>query len=83
VYLQLNEAKLDGDIVLAEGGIRYHSPIKGAAHAQVECQGTQNLLHPLQDNNKARIKLEVKVFCGDNVAATFTGTYFILPKIEK
>ena len=80
VYLQLNEANLEGDIVLAEGNVRYHAPLQGVAHAKVEHANTHREFIPLQQNNKARIKLNVQVYCGDNVAATFTGTYFILPK---
>tara|TARA_B110000467_G_C18284983_1_gene461012 strand:- start:105 stop:998 length:894 start_codon:yes stop_codon:yes gene_type:complete len=80
VYLQLNEANLEGDIVLAEGNVRYHAPIEGVAHAKVDHEYTHQEFIPLQQSNKARIKLNVQVYCGDNVAATFNGTYFVIPK---
>jgi len=79
-YFLLQQAELNGNIVLADANIRYHAPIKGGAYAAVEQQNVSGELSPLKQNNKARIKLEVQVYCGDNIAATFTGSYFILPK---
>jgi len=80
VYLQLQQAKLSGDIVLADANMRYHAPIKGAANASIEQMDIIDELVPLQRGIKARIKVNVQVRCGDNVAASFTGTYFVLPK---
>ena len=85
VYLALKEKKkvtksIDGDIVLAEANIRYHSPIKGLAFGQVVQADVSGQFDTLIKGNKARINLSVHVYCGENIAATFKGCYFILPK---
>ena len=85
VYLALKEkqqehANVDGDIVLAEANIRYHSPIKGLAYGQVVQENVSGTFEPLAQGKKARINLIAHVYCGDNIAATFKGSYFILPK---
>jgi len=85
VYLALKEqqqshASLDGDIVLAEANIRYHSPIKGLAYGQVVQQDVSGQFDNLLHGRKARISLVAHVYCGENIAATFKGSYFIIPK---
>ena len=85
VYLAMKEkqqaqANVDGDIVLAEANIRYHAPIKGLAYGQVVKKDVSGQFDNLAQGKKVRIKLSAHVFCGDNIAATFTGSYFILPK---
>lgn len=84
VYFALKEQQqkntsIDGDIVLAEANIRYHSPIKGLAYGQVIAQDVSGKFDNVVQGKNARIKLTVHIYCGDNVAATFTGSYFILP----
>ena len=86
VYLALQEHKklqteADGDIVLAEANIRYHSPIKGLAYGQVIAGDVSGDFNGLVQGKKARIKLTAHIYCGDNIAATFTGSYFVLPKM--
>jgi thioesterase domain-containing protein len=85
VYLALKEkqqlqANLEGDIVLAEANIRYHSPIKGLAYGQVVQENVSGHFENLLAGKKARISLTAHVYCGDKIAATFNGSYFILPK---
>ncbi len=85
VYLSLKEKQqtqtnLDGDIVLAEANIRYHSPIKGLAYGQVVQEDVSGHFDNLLLGKKARIKLVAHIYCGENIAATFTGSYFVLPK---
>ena len=84
VYLALKEQQtqpnLDGDIVLAEANIRYHSPIKGLAYGQVVQEDVSGQFDNLALGKKARINLIAHVYCGENIAATFKGSYFILPK---
>lgn len=85
VYLALQEAQqthvnLGGDIVLAEANIRYHSPIKGLAYGQVVKEDVSGQFDNLLKGKTARINLIANVYCGDKVAATFKGSYFILPK---
>lgn len=84
VYLMLQEqqakgVELDGDIVLADANIRYHSSIKGLAYAQVVQTGVSGNFDNLLQGKNARIKLTAHVYCGENIAATFNGSYFILP----
>ena len=85
VYLAMKEkqqsqASVDGDIVLAEANIRYHAPIKGLAYGQVVQKDVSGQFDNLAQGKKVRIKLVAHVYCGDNIAATFTGSYAVLPK---
>jgi len=85
VYLALKERQqiqtdLDGDIVLAEANIRYHSPIKGLAYGQVIKEDVSGQFDSLLQEKKARINLIAHIYCGEKIAATFKGSYFILPK---
>ena len=85
VYLALKERQqtqtdLDGDIVLADANIRYHSPIKGLAYGQVIKENVSGQFDNLLQGKKARIKLVAHIYCGEKIAATFKGSYFILPK---
>lgn len=84
VYLALKEKQqsqtgLDGDIVLAEANIRYHSPIKGLAYGQVVKEDVLGAFDNLLQGKKARINLIAHIYCGEKIAATFKGSYFILP----
>lgn len=85
VYLALKkqqhtQSNLDGDIVLADANIRYHSPIKGLAYGQVVQADVSGQLDNLLKGKNARMNLTAHVYCGDTIAATFKGSYFILPK---
>lgn len=84
VYLALKEQQekglnIEGDIVLADANIRYHSPIKGLAYGQVVQQDVSGQFDDLLQGKNAKINLTVHIFCGEDIAATFTGRYFILP----
>ncbi|WDD98415.1 bifunctional GNAT family N-acetyltransferase/hotdog fold thioesterase [Thalassomonas actiniarum] len=80
VYMQLHEQGLDGDIVLAEGNIRYLAPIKGPAYAKTSTQMASGEVSPLRQGKRARFQVEVRVASGDKAAASFTGSYVVLPK---
>ncbi len=80
VYLQLEQAKLLGDIVLADANIRYHAPVEGVAHGQVDFDDVAGSLAPLNEGKKAKVGLTARLYCGEQVVATFTGTYFVIPK---
>ena len=79
---QQEQANLEGDIVLAEANIRYHAPIKGLAYAKVVQADVSGTFEPLAQDKKARINLIAHVYCGENIAATFKGSYFILPTAQ-
>ncbi|QBG35804.1 bifunctional GNAT family N-acetyltransferase/hotdog fold thioesterase [Litorilituus sediminis] len=80
VYLQLAQEKLTGDIVLANADIRYHAPIHGIANAEVDFEEVSGDLQTLAEGKKAKMALTARLFCGDKVAATFNGTFYVLPK---
>ncbi|MFT6918727.1 MAG: thioesterase domain-containing protein [Cognaticolwellia sp.] len=80
VYLALQAQALQADIVLAEGNIRYISPLLGVAYAQTSLNRVTGSLEPLLDGKNARFNIEVDVCCGDKVVALFTGTYVAMAK---
>jgi len=78
VYLQMQQREINGDIVLADANIRYHAPLKGVAHAKVSINDVTGELSTSNVNKKSRIKLSVNVYCGEQICATFSGTYFVI-----
>jgi len=79
VYLQLNQEKLAGDIVLADANIRYLQPIRGAAYATTSINQVSGKLAVLNKGKKARFTLSVNVMSGDKIAAIFNGVYVVIP----
>lgn len=75
VYLALQAQSLDADIVLAEGNIRYLAPLAGVAHAKTAQHLVTGDMQPLKRGKNARIRIDVEVYCGDNVVAIFTGAF--------
>jgi thioesterase domain-containing protein len=83
VYLQLQQLQLKGDIVLAKADIEYHAPIKGIGYAKVIADSVEGDFKRLTLGRNARIKLIAHLYSGDNIAATFTGSYAVLaPKAK-
>jgi len=78
VYLQLRQLQLRGDIVLAKADIEYHMPIKGIGYAKVSAASVDGDFKRLNQGRNARINLTVHLYSGDNLAATFTGSYAVL-----
>jgi thioesterase domain-containing protein len=78
VYLQLQQLKLKGDIVLAEANIKYHAPITGVGYAIVSIDSVEGDFNRLIQGRNARINLTTHLYSGDNIAATFTGSYAVL-----
>lgn len=83
VYLALNEAQLEGDIVLAEGNIQYKAPIKGVAYASVVSKAVsgaskEQFQARLLNGKNARVQLTANVYCGEKIAAIFTGSYAVI-----
>ncbi|MEW6995061.1 YiiD C-terminal domain-containing protein [Colwelliaceae bacterium MEBiC 14330] len=78
VFLQLENLGLSGDIVLANADIKYHAPIKGVAYAKVIAEQVVGDYSVLNSGRNARIQLTTHLYCGDNVAATFTGNFAVL-----
>jgi len=80
VYLFLQQRNLDGNIVLADANIRYHSPIEGIAYAKTGLSLSSGDVDDLEHKKKVKLQVEVKIMNGDKVAATFKGLYFALSK---
>ena len=78
VYLQLQQLQLKGDIVLAKADIEYHAPIKGIGYAKVNIESVEGDFMRLNQGRNARIKLVAYLYNGDDIAATFTGSYAVL-----
>jgi len=78
VYLQLQRLQLKGDIVLAKADIEYHAPIKGIGYAKVTVDSVEGDFNRLNQGRNARINLTAHLYSGDNIAATFTGSYAVL-----
>lgn len=83
VYLQLQQLQLKGDIVLAKADIEYHAPIKGIGYAKVSVDSVEGDFNRLNQGRNARINLTAHLYSGDNIAATFTGSYAVLADKSK
>jgi thioesterase domain-containing protein len=80
VHLLIQQKNLDGNIVLADANIRYHSPVTGIAFAKTGSLLSSGSVDDLKDTKKVKLRVEVQVMSGEKVAATFKGLYFVLPK---
>jgi len=78
VYLQLQQLQLKGDIVLAKANIKYHAPITGIGCAKVFAESVSGDFTRLTLGKNARINLTVHLYSGEDIAATFTGSYAVL-----
>lgn len=78
VHLQLQQQQLKGDIVLAKADIKYHAPIAGIGYAKVVAKSVSGDFTRLIRGKNARINLTVHLYSGENIAATFTGSYAVL-----
>lgn len=79
LYLQLQAAGLNGDIVLAQGNIRYISPVSDPS-ASCQLQHCLGSLSDLVTEKKASQHITVTVLSADKIAAEFTGRYVVLAK---
>lgn len=79
VYLLIQQKNLDGNIVLADAKIRYHSPVEGISFAKTGLLLSSGSVDDLDNSNKVKLQVEVQVMSGEKVAATFKGLYFVLP----
>jgi thioesterase domain-containing protein len=82
VYLQLQRLKYKGDIVLAKANIEYNAPIHGLGYAKVDVDSVKGDFNHLSQGRNARINITAYLYCGDNIAATFTGSYAVLAPRE-
>lgn len=80
VYLQLQDLGLDGDIVLADGRIRYQAPLKHQPRARATLLQVQGSLQALAQAKKVRQVIQVELLDGEQVVAEFEGRFVVLPK---
>lgn len=80
VYLQLQSLGLEGDIVLADGRIRYLAPLKNQPRARVSLLQVRGGLQALAQGKKVRQSLSVELLDADQVVAEFEGRFVVLPK---
>lgn len=80
LHLMLAKQGLNADIVLGKADIRYHAPLAGVAYAKVDSDIVKLDTEQLSEKGKVRVLITVEVFCGDTLAATFSGNYFALVK---
>ncbi|MGI5308427.1 YiiD C-terminal domain-containing protein [Rheinheimera sp. WS51] len=80
LFLQLQAQNLSGDMVLAEGNIRYFAPV--SIHPATRCQLQHCIgdLSPLASGKKVSQSITVAVLSDNKVAAEFKGRYVVLPK---
>jgi thioesterase domain-containing protein len=83
LYLQLQAAGLTGDIVLAEGNIRYYSPVTVKPNTRCQLQHCFGDITPLAKGQKVSQSIKVVVLSADKVSAEFTGRYVVLPSTVK
>lgn len=77
LWLQQRLAGVDGDIVLADGHIRYLAPISGAPTAKVSWPDVD--LSRLTRGRRVKVKLVVEIYAGDRCCAEFEGVYVSQP----
>ena len=82
VWMLLKERKLAADIVLADSHIRFSSPLTERPRAVASVEELRGDLDRLASGRKGRVAVDVSVYSGDLPAATFTGTYILLPSQE-
>ncbi|QYJ93511.1 thioesterase domain-containing protein [Shewanella spartinae] len=80
VWLQQRLAGVEGDIVLGQADIRYLAPVGESPQARVSWPETD--LSVLGRGKRAKVKLEVALYCGEQCCAKFQGTYVSQPKAD-
>lgn len=79
VWMLLKERKLPADIILADSHIRYQHPVTERPKAVVTVEDLKGDVDRLAKRRKGRTVVQVQVYSGETLAATFTGTYMLFP----
>lgn len=82
IYLQLQALGLHGDIVLADGHIRYLAPLQALPCAKVRFHQARGCLRGLTQGRKVRQTLRVEIFDADQQVAEFTGKFVVVPALS-
>ncbi|WP_407331888.1 YiiD C-terminal domain-containing protein [Enterovibrio sp. 27052020O] len=80
VWLLMKERHLSAAIVLADSHIRYRKPITERPRAVVSLDNLSGDLDRLANGRRARVKLDVTLYSGEEVAGHFTGTFVLMPE---
>ncbi|WP_286270098.1 bifunctional GNAT family N-acetyltransferase/hotdog fold thioesterase [Thalassotalea hakodatensis] len=80
VYLQINAQNIQGDIVLADGKIKYYKPIPDGANGVIKRENTSGDALQKERKGKTSFIVEVGIYTGDSLAAQFTGKYVVVKK---
>jgi len=83
IFLQLKQKELEGEIVLGEANIKYHTPIVTKPRAICNIESLQAKYTLLQNSKKMPVSLRVDIFDNETLAATFSGDYWVLPTVSK
>lgn len=78
MWLKQREAGVEGSIVLADAQIRYQAPVTAPPVARVQWPGGD--LSALSRGKRVKQSLQVELFCGETLCATFSGLYVSLPE---
>ncbi|OUS29890.1 hypothetical protein A9Q98_05760 [Thalassotalea sp. 42_200_T64] len=82
VHLLVRSEHLKGDIVLADADICYHKPLHGQPMAKVFKDDTAGKIKVLAKGRKAYVQVQVNVYDGDRIVATFNGKYVVIPEVN-
>lgn len=77
LWLQQRIAGVEGDIVLADGHIRYLAPIPETPIARTIWPEVE--LSRLSKGRRVKVKLKVELWCEDTLCAIFEGLYVSQP----
>ncbi|MBV7300686.1 bifunctional GNAT family N-acetyltransferase/hotdog fold thioesterase [Enterovibrio paralichthyis] len=80
VWLLMKERQLSASIVLADSHIRYRKPVVSRPRAAVSLDSLSGDLDRLASGRRARVKMEVTIYSGEEEAGTFSGTYVLMPE---
>ena len=83
VHLMMKEEDIEGDIVLADADIHYHKPVTELPRSVAHFENIQGDFAPLQQNQKARISVQVEVLDDTTPVARFEGQFVVIPKSTK
>jgi len=77
IWLQQRIGGVEGEIVLADGHVRYLAPISGSSTAKVSWPDVD--LSRLTLGRRVKVKLVVEIYASDRCCAEFEGIYISQP----
>jgi thioesterase domain-containing protein len=80
VWLLLKDQQLEGDIVLADAHIRYLKPVTAKAEAHCWRHQSSADFSALAQQRKAKLDIQLDIFCHSVQVASFEGRFAVLPK---